>query len=376
MADNMSKITAVLVLGVMILFGAFFVFGNKKDFSENENRELAETPDISLSDAVDGKFAKNTEKYFTDHFPFRDRFIAGSAKLSTLVSESIVNGVYVSGDRLLDVSAEERDATDKSAELINNFCKDHSSAAYFVCVPTSSGVYGDEIPPYYQKNIENRQITSLYNSLSADIRRIDAYNILKMLNENYIYYKNDNKWTTYGAYCVYKTVIQKLGFSPIPYSKYTVEHVDFDFRGNLYDITQYKDIDPDTIDIYKCLSSVKIKSCISYDNNGKRENLKLCDKERLDSAYKYDVYLGETKPYLNIKTTVNNNRKLLVIKDRFGDCFIPFLTQHYSEIAVVSPEELNVPLSSIVNVDSYEQTLFIMGINSMSNSELFELLNK
>ena len=131
-----------------------------------------------------------------------------------------------------------------------------------------------------------------------------------------------------------------------------------------------------SIDIYKCLSSVKIKSCISYDNNGKRENLKLCDKERLDSAYKYDVYLGETKPYLNIKTTVNNNRKLLVIKDRFGDCFIPFLTQHYSEIAVVSPEELNVPLSSIVNVDSYEQTLFIMGINSMSNSELFELLNK
>lgn len=376
MAENMSKITAVLVLGVMILFGIFFVFGNKKAFSENENRELADTPEFSISDAADGELTKNAEKYFTDHFPFRDRFIAGSAKLSTLVSESIVNGVYVSGDRLLDMSAEKRDTTDKSAELINKFCEDHSSAAYFVCVPTSSGVYGDEFPQYYQKNIENRQITSFYNSLSADIRRIDAYNILKMLNENYIYYRNDNKWTTYGAYCVYKTVIQKLGFSPIPYSKYTVEHVDFDFRGDLYDITQYKDVVPDTIDIYKCISGDKIKSCVSYNNSGKREKLKLCDKERLDSPYKYDVYMGETKPYLNIKTTVNNNRKLLVIKDKFGDCFIPFLTQHYSEIAVVSPEALRVPLSSVVNVDSYEQTLFIMGVNSMSSSDLFELLNK
>ena len=54
---------------------------------------------------------------------------------------------------------------------------------------------------------------------------------------------------------------------------------------------------------------------------------------------------------------------------------MPFLVQHYSEIAVVSPENLECSLSELINTEDYEQMLFIFGIDSISDSSNFEKLN-
>ena len=94
-----------------------------------------------------------------------------------------MNGVYVGNDMLLDIGTSEKGDMEKSAEEINKFSAAYKGAAYFVCVPTSAGVYGETLPPYIEKNSESRQIASLYSTLGTDIRKIDAYNILKMLNE-------------------------------------------------------------------------------------------------------------------------------------------------------------------------------------------------
>ena len=84
----------------------------------------------------------------------------------------------------------------------------------------------------------------------------------------------------------------------------------------------------------------------------------------------YSMYLGDSVPVMRISTSASTDKKLLVVKDSFGDCFIPFLLQHYSEITVVDPSVMNGKLSDYVNADDYGQTLFLFGTDSLSDREI------
>lgn len=373
MKNTVSKVTAVVMLIFVSFFLVLTIIGGVKDRLSDDGKKGS--LEISFALILNGSFSEELGSVVAYDFPARNRWIAANSAFQAQFNESLVNGVYVDEKMLLDADISSRPSSESNAQEIKRFRSSYGGAMYFVAVPTSSGVYDDYLPKHLLSNPESRQISSFYNSLGSDIRQIDAYNILKMLKENYIYYRSDTKWTSYGAYCVYRTVIQKLGFIPIAYDKYTIEHVTNEFRGNLYDRTLYSGVKPDMIDSYKYPSGAEIVECVGYDNDGTAHKQSLCDKSRLDSENMYDFYVGGDQPLLKISTSVNNERKILVIKDRFGDCFIPFLVQHYSEIAVVSPENLECSLGELIDVNGYEQTLFIFGIDSISENGNFEKIN-
>lgn len=374
MKNSDSKITAVIVLIYLSAVMLFIFFGNGNDRTGIYVGSCRKSYCISVSDVMDGSYMEYLTERAASRLPARSRMIAADSRLKSAMNESIVNGVCVDSSMLLDAEVSDRGSTTKNARIINEFCGNYKGAVYFAAIPTSSGVYESRLPEYMRKNPESLQISSFYGELEGNIREIDAYNILKMLNENYIYYRNDTRWTSYGAYCVYRTVIQKLGFSPVAYDKYTIDHVVDDFRGNLYARTFYSRVRPDIIDIYRYPEGSGIISCTAYDNDMKSFAGKLYDKSFIDSGDMYDMYLGEKRPLIRIRTTVNNERRLLVIKDSFADCFIPFLTQHYSEIDIADPAYMEGSISNFVDPDNYEQILFLFGIDSMDDENLFDVL--
>ena len=203
-----SKITAVMSLSVIVGLGGMTIFGNKIGKSFSENRELTKFTKPSFETVYDGRSAEQLDGYFTDHFTDRSKWLYFKSLIEAEVSESIVNGVYVSSERLLDT--ENTHLNEKmlsyNADIINNFAKKYDGTAYFVAVPSSTGIYGDVLPSHVVEINDNQKINMLYEILDNGIRKIDAYNILKMMKESYIYFRNDTKWTSYGAYCVYKTV--------------------------------------------------------------------------------------------------------------------------------------------------------------------------
>ncbi|MCR4861678.1 MAG: hypothetical protein K5884_03545 [Ruminococcus sp.] len=371
-----SKITAVLMLAFIGVFMVFSIFGSKKSRSSEENRELSKRPGISSSSLLDGSFAEQLGLYSADHFPLRSKWLKLNSKLREEIGDGIINGVYAADDMLLDADTSRRASSGSCAAEINRFARDHSGAVYVVAVPTSSGVYRERLPEYLDDYRESQQISDFYEKLNKDIKRIDAYNILKMLNSNYIYYRSDTKWTSYGAYCVYRTVIQKLGFLPTTFDKYSIRHVTSDFRGNLYNRSLCTSVKPDIMDFYYCSGGAEVLSCTGVCKDKTIVSKRIYDEQQLESDYLYNAYLGESIPLLRIKTSVNNERKLLVIKDSYADCFIPFLTQHYSEIDVLSPELLDGSASDFVDFDKYEQTLFLFGIENLSDSSIFASLNR
>lgn len=370
-----GRITAILVLAVISVMLILTVFGKKEDFSSGENRELTSFPEFSFSALADGSYGKQLESYMTDHFYGREKWVSAQARIESAMCEKIFNGVYINDEILFDTEVSSRRISQKNIDSVNDFFRNYKGTLYFTAVPTSSGVYGDMLPEYLLTNPEKKQIDVLYDGLSEGIRKIDTYNILRMLNDNYIYYRNDSKLTSYGAYYVYRTVIQKLGFQPSSYDKYTIRHVTSDFRGNLYSKCLYNGTKSDILDVYSYSGGAEVTSCTAYRNNGMTYRKTLNDENFLSGGDMYRMYLGDEVPCIRIKTSVNNDKKLLLIKDRYADCFIQFLIQHYSEIAVISPDNMTKPLSSFINPDKYEQTLFLFGIDSMDNENLFGLLN-
>ena len=371
-----GKITAFMTLTTLIAGCILTVTGKKDDFSLNENRELVSFPEFSVTALTDGTYGKQLNQYITDHFFGREKWVSVQADINSYMGEKIMNGVYMDSKGLLDAEVSSRKISRKNIEAVNKFFGNYIGTAYFTAVPTTSGIYGDRLPEYLMTNPEKNQIDFLYDNLTDGIRTIDTYNILRMLNDNYICYRNDTRLTSYGAYYVYKTVIQKLGFRPSSYDKYTIKHITSDFRGNLYNRCLYNGTEPDILDIYTYSGGAEVTSCTAYCNNGMTYRKTLNDEKFLESGDMYRMYLGNEEPFIRIKTSVNNEKKLLLIKDSYADCFIQFLIQHYSEIAVVSPEHMEKPLSSFINPDNYEQTLFLFGIDSMGNENLFDLINR
>lgn len=365
-----AVVTVIFIIAILILL--IFLPDDKK--TDMESRASEGFPCPSASDIADGTFGKEMSIYIADRFPGRKFLMSMKARLESAVGEGIVNEIYLSDDRLIDTAVSSRDM---SANIIpiKSFASNYDGAVYLVAVPTSSGTYSSSLPKYRANTSEKQQIDKLYSDLGSSVRKIDAYNILKPLSDNYIYFRSDSKWTSYGAYCVYKTVIQKLVFIPNSYDKYSIRHVFRNYRGDLYGRTQYMKCQDDILDVYEYSGGEEVLSCLKYDNDGNFHDAVIYDTDAAESSGDaYDMYLGEDAPLMKIRTSVNNNRKLLVIKDRFADCFIPFLLQHYSEIAVVSPECMDGKLNDHIDPDDYEQALFLFGLDTLSEKGALDLL--
>ena len=356
-----TKITSGIILIFMIVIGCLTFFGNHGE---------AEFPEVNSDSLYSGEFGSGLMKYTADCFAGRDILNGIGAEINARIGEPVVNGVYVSDERLLAVGSSDTGNMEKSAENVNRFAETYDGAVYFAAVPTSTGIYGDILPSYMIASSEKQQADVLYSLLSTDIRRIDAYSILKMLSDNYIYYKSDTKWTSYGAYCVYRTVIQKLGFMPVPYDRYTVCHVTDEYFGNLSSQTGFTGEMSDILDIYECEDGADITECIGYDELGIKTKTHIYETEKVETEDKYELYFGDPKPLVKIKTNINNNRKLLVIGDEFANCFIPFLTEHYSEIAFISVNSTDKSIDELIDTNEYEQTLFLLGMDSLSKNIL------
>lgn len=374
MKEFRKKFSALLIMFLLIFLLLYTLFREKGEISFQENRLLAQFPELKISEITDGKTSLKLTDFFSDQIAGRSKFMKIYADISAGNSENSVNGIFISENRLLNGNINTSDIDNSVSEKINSFTEKYNSSFYFIAVPSSDGVYSNLLPEYIPSDFQSEQIQNFYNKLNPEIRKIDAFNILKNFSDDYIYYRTDTKWTAYGAYCVYRTAIQKLGFIPVAYDKFTIEHVTSEFKGNLYNKSLYEISKKDFIDLYYS-DSINIQSITAYDQNLNESMRILYDKSFLNSKYMYDIYLGENVPALRIKTGVNNNKKLMVIKDSYADCFIPFLTQHYSEITVISTDFPDFRFTNYFNINSYEQVIFICGAENLLNPDSMNILD-
>ena len=67
---------------------------------------------------------------------------------------------------------------------------------------------------------------------------------------------------------------------------------------------------------------------------------------------------------VDIKTVSTSTKRLLVVKDSFADCFIPFLTPYYREIVVVDPRYYSGTMEEIMNTYRITDALVLYSGNT------------
>ncbi|MGN0612324.1 MAG: DHHW family protein [Porcipelethomonas sp.] len=363
-------ISAVVFIIVILLVPLIFIISKEKSFSESENRSLAKKPELSLSALFDKSYMSDMDSYLSDQFPGRMAWVKTKMAIDRVTGREVINDIYL-GDNMLIEKLPEPDYTEvnSSVQAVNQFAEHYKTKVSFLLAPTSAGIYTDRLPGCAPQLNQREFIEETVKNLDDSISVIDIYDTMLSEKENYIYYRTDHHWTSYGAYCAYRQASSQLGFSPVDYDKFDIEHASSDFHGTFYNKCFYNGVDEDIIDIYSYENGSHVTEVKMNDGTAESVSDSIYFRDYLDGNDKYCVFLGENRAYTNIRTDSLNKKKILVIKDSYANSFVPFLVNHYSEIAVVDLRYVKTSLSEYVNPDDYDQTLFLYNASTFSTEK-------
>ncbi len=361
-----NLVTCIVFFGILIAFPIITIFSPKESFSDIENRTLQSMPKASAKTIYDRSYMNKLETYISDHFAGRTDWIKVKTAVETLAGKYERNGIYILDDRLVEkINEPDYAAIDKSISAINTFAEKNNVPVYFMLVPTSAEIYRDKLPESAPNASQRDLINYTYGGLSKSISTIDVYSAMQAGKFDYTYYRTDHHWTTGGAYLAYEAAGKKMGYEPVPKEMYDVEHASDAFLGTFYSKALYDGVEKDTLDIYHCVGGSEITEVLVTSEYGKEPESydSMYFREYLDVKDKYSTFLGTNQPLVTIKTN-NKGGKLLMFKDSYAHCYVPFLTQHYSEITLVDMRYIQMSYKSVVNPEEYDQVMFLYNASS------------
>lgn len=365
----MKKAFIGMFFAVLVLIPTATFLFPESDFSEIENRPLASAPDLSFKSIGDKSFMSGVENYLADHVAFRNEFVRMKTQMELSAGKREIGGVYIGDNRLIEQTVKPASKTTQmNRDSIGVFAQNHAGEIQtaVMLVPTAAAIYPEEIPILAEKTDEATYIQNFYKSLPG-ISTVDVYNPLFSNADRYIYYRTDHHWTSYGAYIGYSSLAPALGYRAVPLERFNIEHASYDFLGTLYSKVVYGEKMKDTVDLYSYVSGDVVTE-VACCTPGKTElHSSVFFRENLAVKDKYTVFLGQNVPVVKIKTSVHNGKKLLIFKDSYANALMQFLPLHYEEIALVDLRYLNTDLEKYLQVEDYQQALFLYSVGSFAD---------
>ena len=404
-----------LILAVMCFIGLLWFL--RPDTSVLEKRKLAEFPTPTWSTFWDGSFFAAVDTWYADTFPLREGLISGSQTMEALygirsdqiVGDALVADAIPTGDTGEAVQAAEPeenlpDGTVKeTGEMqgkiyITNNCgyglyyftqapadrfaatmneiygrvKDKVNLYVMIC-PISAGVMLDQtVLDDMGVSSEKDAIDYIYGKMDKGIHTVSAFDNLKKHNAEYIYFHTDHHWTALGAYYAYQEFCKEKGITPYKVEDY--ETMEFpNFLGTFYANSNNSPAllaNPDTVTAYIPKGTNEMTM---QNRDGSSLQWKIInDVSNYPSSELYATFCGGDKPFSHIHNpTITDGSAVMVIKDSYGNAFIPWLVDHYEHIYWVDARYTSNTISQMVQDYKVQDVIYQVQIyNSSTNSML------
>lgn len=263
------------------------------------------------------------------------------------------------------------DSVENNLNGIREFAQRHKDVnTVMTLVPNAAYILEQLTPANAPVRDQSQDIALVEDSVGDVLNFIDLTDTMSSHRDEPIYYKTDHHWTTLGARYAFETLYSSLGI--VPAQDYTVYPVSHTFSGTLSSRSGY-DRSKDTIDIY-VPQDAETECVVNYVEEGEK-TASMYVSSALDQKDQYEVFFGGNHSRIDITTPVDENKNLLIFKDSYANCFIPFLQPYFRSIIVVDPRYYYDDVDRLVTDNSITDILFLYNVDTfMTDTSLADVL--
>lgn len=363
---NIKKINkypfTFLFITIIIIFTVLDIFNKDILFSDYENRSLAQKPKFYYTALIEGRFFDNYDRYINDQFIFRDTWINIKSFTENLLGKNENNNIiYGKEDFLFDKFQEiDENNLNKNINTIKDFVAKYNTSFNLMIIPESFSIYKELLP--YGVNLvdEKVYINNIYNNF-RNIENIKSIDVMNSLNENkdtYIYYRTDHHWTSYGAYLAYIDYCNVNNLSAVSINNLHESSV-YDFYGTYFSKSKKFNAKSDIINYYN------IENINTYIDGEEVESIN--DDSKWESSDKYSAFLRGNNALTLIKNNnVENNSKVLIIKDSYANSFAQFIINNYNETYIVDLRSFSTNFNEFFKSNKFDNVLIMYSLKNLS----------
>ena len=368
-------------------------------YSETEKRELTPFPKFSFTALLSGEYFTDIGNWYSDTIPARDFFTGLNASVTdffgittvqihgdveqgdtipsvdtnnssadngasssspeissdTQVSEpappvvqppavqppatETIGALLINGNTAYEYYTFNRAASDKYAAAVTRaaILLDSKATVYDIIVPTSMGITAPEsITSSVNTSDQKAAIDYMNSIIGQNVQKVPIYDLLKAKREEYIYFRTDHHWTALGAYYAYRAFAETKGIVPSELDSFITHRFD-GFLGTFYSASGKKPqlaATPDYVLAYepKETNQLSIFSPKAIWYNSKI----ISDVSNVSAGNKYLSFIRGDNPICAVTNPyLNDGSCCVVIKESFGNAFVPFLVSHYQTVYIV-----------------------------------------
>ena len=377
-----STVSCIILAAVFVIFIALFslgtLFSEDREFSEMENRNLAQKPKLSLSSVFAEKGEKTymdgLEDYMSDQIYMKDSMMSLKTGIDYFTGKTYQNGVYFSkGGFLLQRFTENPAVIDKNVSCINDFAVSAGVPVDLMLVPNSVCVNAERLPAGAITDDQRAATERVRSQLNSLVTLYDPYDLLYELQHSgnvNTYYRTDHHWTAGAARAACDGWLRTIGMDATD-GPYTLHKVS-DFYGTLYSKAPAGFVQPDEFTYYT-------NPAAQYEVYYTAENkyvYSMLDDTFLDKKDKYSTFFGGNFAQMKVRRTNDpygdTKKKLLVLKDSYANSVIPFLADEFSEVHVIDLRYFHTGLvSDIIRDNGIDRVLMIYNVDFINEDQNF-----
>ncbi len=256
------------------------------------------------------------------------------------------------------------------AAVINDYqAQLPATSIYCMTIPTAVAFYlPDSLCAW--SGSEQQGIATIYENLKPTVRAIDMTPVLATHTHEPIYLRTDHHWSPLGAYYAAECFAEQAGVSFLPLSDYDTCVV-HNFVGTMQRFSRDKSVGqaPEDFVYYKPRTIDYHANHVRYSFAGRRRHkvIKALPPEDCDffrqyedgSPDAYSTFMGGDLNTTSIYTSTKNGRKLLILKDSYGNALTSFLFGSFEEIHVVDCRYFTQNIISFAKKHEITDMLFV-----------------
>ena len=353
-----KQITALVFLGLLILLCVLnLVLGDKK----------VPGPKLTAEGILDGGYMEEYGEYFTKRFCGKSIFRGIHFSVQTTFGKRKSEGIYKGeGQYLLEkIAVSDEKAMGENIQKIQELAGTYYNIPiYFMLVPNAANIQSEKLPAYAVGLDQTKQFDKIRESLGAGITWVEVSKALMKHSDEELYYRTDNNWTSLGAHYGYEALAAAMELDTSKAPELTPYVVNNDYIGTLAKQSGYGKGYEDSITIYVPKNTKNSIRTVMSNMDTKKKYATLYDSMKLEKEDKYSLFLGGDAGMIDIRTTADTTDRLLILKDSFANCLIPFLVPYYREIVAVDPALYEGSIQEIMQKTKFTSILFLYRGNS------------